>query len=452
MKIKKTLKQLDTIPLPENPYARSQKSRNYALQLVPLCAALVLIIGGAFMFAVLNNNELPIFSEAPPPVDDIPEQTEPFNIWMSHSDRTTNFWTSEDYQFSINSTVHEIEIPDVLPDNLTEWRKEHFFDYHGEDFIMNDITRVNDYTVFAGTKYFYKEHELGGYTFGYTLGYVALIDSNEQVVWERYSPGESEQEGYFKIQCDETGIYIFGLTCDFLYSGVTSGSGRVTVTKYDYDGNIIDRQAMSTMFGTGAWIESGIIYDGNWFALIGTGHGGNAVVTSKGSYYYFDNGRKYNFSQMVIYNDELYLSGYYTPVPTLGTIFEPIQMSDDPDNPATPPEPWSERSDIWNNTQTHGEDSLTEFWQEYYTAVLLVCDPLTMNPKSITTVNGSMGIDLLINGDEIFWKTAAIVNVVFSPMTSAFSFMAMCEVSEWVHIMDWYFEREDTEYSYVFVR
>ena len=65
---------------------------------------------------------------------------------------------------------------------------------------------------------------------------------------------------------------------------------------------------------------------------------------------------------------------------------------------------------------------LTPLVQENYTAVLLVCDAQTGEPKRFLSVPGSLGKELYTDEQgQLFWYTEAVEDAYFSPATNSFT-------------------------------
>jgi hypothetical protein len=60
--------------------------------------------------------------------------------------------------------------------------------------------------------------------------------------------------------------------------------------------------------------------------------------------------------------------------------------------------------------------------RENFTAVILVCDPISGIPKEFYSVKESIGGKLMIDeSNQLVWNVESITNAFFSPLTSSFS-------------------------------
>ena len=129
-----------------------------------------------------------------------------------------------------------------------------------------------------------------------------------------------------------------------------------------------------------------------------------AVLTAEGQQLYV--------TRMVCSGDRFLLSGYLTPNTGLG---EHGELS---------------KRTIWAMSKTDPEtglctdEAMTEALRDFYTAVLLVCDP-DLTPREAYTVKGSLGGALTVgeNGAMV-WDVESLTNGYFSPATNSFSYAA----------------------------
>ena len=126
---------------------------------------------------------------------------------------------------------------------------------------------------------------------------------------------------------------------------------------------------------------------------------------------YSEAGHRFYLKDMTVRGDELYCSGYFTPVPQNGSsnakngevdlILDHIFGND-----------------LWEIDSKE----LTPLVQENYTAVLLVCDAQTGEPKRFLSVPGSLGKELYTDEQgQLFWYTEAVEDAYFSPATNSFT-------------------------------
>ena len=66
-------------------------------------------------------------------------------------------------------------------------------------------------------------------------------------------------------------------------------------------------------------------------------------------------------------------------------------------------------------------EELTPLVRDNYTAVLLICDSESGDPKTFYSVKGSRGGKLAVNGDRLDWNVNGITSAVYSPVTDIYS-------------------------------
>ncbi len=66
------------------------------------------------------------------------------------------------------------------------------------------------------------------------------------------------------------------------------------------------------------------------------------------------------------------------------------------------------------------DEELTKIVRDNYTAVLLICNKETGQPKEFYSVKGSLGAELSVENGKLIWKVECICNTYFSPETSSF--------------------------------
>ncbi len=125
----------------------------------------------------------------------------------------------------------------------------------------------------------------------------------------------------------------------------------------------------------------------------------------------------YHITDVIAYNGDIYLSAYAIPksdgtsANEVGPIIKHLYDND--------------LSDI-------SDEELTPIVRDYYTAMLLVCDPSTGVPKEFYSVKGSLGGELSVNENgELLWDVESITTTTFSPFTSSFAIGGTCHVYEY---------------------
>ncbi|MDR0223256.1 MAG: hypothetical protein LBI38_06985 [Oscillospiraceae bacterium] len=437
------------------------KTKNaYAAQLSALCAALALIAGGFGFYAALKGDGA-LYSEETT-ADAPPEETDrrpppEFNAFRVINGVTVNGYEIE----NAAPSKEEIEYIRANPNEKQSgfyWEENgrgYWYDYGYNDYdlpaktfitkykgarnlmdngyydneiiwwaeldgsiAVEDILDVpgTDRTLVVGSKIGHEYVTDGERTAQYSLAYIAMLDRNGDIMWENPSAKENPPTGfdsaYNKAITDETGITALGVE----WGTARGGLGVVMVARYDFDGNIVNIDGMAS----DGWkqVNSASLVDGGW--IIGFSDGSFAADKSGWHSFDGDDVLGYTFTDMLVYNGKLYLSGYCVPEPTakqaeraggrseLAAILELV---------------FGDTDYMWDDKYSGEVEGLTEAFRENYTAFLLVCDVETMLPESFYSVNGSFGDGLSVDGDgNLLWETASITYVFFSPYTSSFSF------------------------------
>ncbi len=75
------------------------------------------------------------------------------------------------------------------------------------------------------------------------------------------------------------------------------------------------------------------------------------------------------------------------------------------------------------------DEELTRLLRDNYTAMLLLCDPVSGTPKTFYSVKGSLGGGLSVNDSGLLeWKVESIASSYFSPMTNSYTIGGSCRV------------------------
>jgi len=444
--IKKTMKQLDSIPMPEFPeYARAKDSGNRSRipQIAAGLAALAVITGGVYAYFKINTApSIPITPEMPEKLE-----TATMIAALSEEDYDIDGWI-------IPETEHIIPDENAKMKYVDGWafENEEGVRYSSEVFWNEDYTYLEE-SVFTKYKYdeivwqvkfdgyygVYEFAEYGGDTviageqcIGYGgesamtyCRFISLIDPSGNVLWEKTTEAEEEYQRYDELIVGKDGITAFGIK-----------NRKIICDKYDFNGNLLESSEVSTNETDYGYIVNAASSEDDWAVLLT-----HDVIVKKDMCRVFGADDKlFWFNGLAYYNNKLYISGYYSPV---------IEGE------------WGGRNDIaalLNYITEKGWESeidkeeLTEIARKNFTAVLLVCDPETLVPESFYEISGASGLDLTADENGLVWNAADIADVIFSPMTDSFTFESNGYIYE--HQFDEYgfVGSEKTEYKSGFWR
>ena len=164
-------------------------------------------------------------------------------------------------------------------------------------------------------------------------------------------------------------------------------------------------------FGNGYIVHLFSNVDNEYAKIVMVDHEGNITE----SFSYSSEDSKYYITDMIEFENKIYLSAY--AIPRYGN--EEYQREID-----------KILEYIYNDkiSDFFGEE-LTNIVKENYTAILLVCDPKSGKPQEFYSVKGSLGGKLaLSDSGELLWDVERITRTFYSPFTSSFSIGGDCYV------------------------
>lgn len=127
---------------------------------------------------------------------------------------------------------------------------------------------------------------------------------------------------------------------------------------------------------------------------------------------YGDENYYYYITDMLQYNGDIYLSAYAVP-----------RLENEEENAGGRNDIAAVLNYIFNNDVWDiSSEELTPMVRGNFTAMLLVCEPLSGKPQEYYSAEGSLGGALAINENgNLLWETESITSTFFSPATSAFT-------------------------------
>ena len=189
-------------------------------------------------------------------------------------------------------------------------------------------------------------------------------------------------------------------------------------------------------------VELKSVYDTRDARLIKLDGKGNIT----GDYSYSEDGREVFITSMVEYGGQVYLSAYSVPKQyywgkdrEIGDVFHAV---------------FSDKYG-WDGRKLNIEtEELTALFTANYTAVLLVCDPDNVVPKTLYTVPGCLGGELSDETDgSLAWDVNGISRVSVYPEASSFTFRGSGPVQRYLFGADGQLvEKTETDKTFRYTR
>ena len=241
--------------------------------------------------------------------------------------------------------------------------------------------------------------------------WIAKFDENGNILWKQQINDEFNTEYVTHVLENADGSYTVISRGDFKYfcfSKYTSDGEKILYKKTDIDGYAVNNVAR---FGNGYIVHLFSNVDNEYAKIVMVDHEGNITE----SFSYSSEDSKYYITDMIEFENKIYLSAY--AIPRYGN--EEYQREID-----------KILEYIYNDkiSDFFGEE-LTNIVKENYTAILLVCDPKSGKPQEFYSVKGSLGGKLaLSDSGELLWDVERITRTFYSPFTSSFSIGGDCYV------------------------
>ena len=325
------------------------------------------------------------------------------NIWKnSISEKGISYRIDSQYVFDEKKgfEVFEKSILECYQDGKILWSTEF------KDFYIEDYAYTKEGTVLWGQSEIFS-------TFDTRYGWIALVDGNGSIVWQRRLDHGFKNEYVASILANEDGTWAVISRGDFKY---------ICLSDYDADGKELSfhktevgnfgiRNAAS--LGDGYIIQLWNQFSGDTALLYKMDRDG--ILTD--SFSYEEDDVDYYIMDMVEYEGQVYLSSYAVPKQQdeggrheIAAILDYL---------------FSKEDGGWDISA----EELTPIVRDNYTAMLLICDPEGGAPKTFYSVKGSLGGDLSVNtSGQLEWNVESITTTFFSPATSSFSIGGNCAV------------------------
>lgn len=236
--------------------------------------------------------------------------------------------------------------------------------------------------------------------------WLALIDQEGEVLWQKRLNNGSDYEFIAAVLPDEEKIVVFS----------QADSRYLCMSEFDLNGKIT--RTHKTEIGLGQIRNVTRLGDGYILSLKSEDDharlikmSGDGFVTD--AFSYESNDCRYFITDMIEYNEKIYLSAYSVP-----------KLEDEEKDAGGRYEIAAVLNYIFDNRLMDDitDEEVTRLLRENFTAVILVCDPISGIPKEFYSVKESIGGKLMIDeSNQLVWNVESITNAFFSPLTSSFS-------------------------------
>lgn len=305
------------------------------------------------------------------------------------------YYSEEKYNDEFGFDVHDKSVVEKYVDNKLVWSTE-FNNFWIENYVAFD----NKVIVYGLTPNYSSIHK--------DSAWMALIDHDGTVLWETKLDNGFQSEYIVAIlPGDDDKMVVFSrgdlnYLClnEFDIKGKALGSHKTVIGNYGVWN--------AAKLDDGYILQLGSYVSGEYARIVKVSKDGSLMDSfsyeSDDSYYYI--------TDMIEYNGFLYLSAYSVPL----LVNEENSAGGRYDIAAI-------LNYIFDNQLFNiSNEELTKLVRDHFTAVLLVCDPVSGTPREFYSVKGSLGGKLaLSDSDKLLWDVESISDTYFSPATSAFT-------------------------------
>lgn len=269
--------------------------------------------------------------------------------------------------------------------------------------------KIFDYADCGKSIYVYGEHyneEAPSAVYGDAY-WIALVNENGNILWEKIL--DIENESYASLYFNN-GL-IFSESSVIIFSRGTDKSNKSIIYMREYDTygklifeNEIDMKDIHSDFSEYYRIENTVKFeDGYILHFNSTAYGDNVIKLNKAgeltdTFTYESDDCVYHIQDIIEYNGRIYFSATVTPI-------------------------------LQDNTLYNRNEDLTSYLQKFHTAVLLICDMDSGEPKEFYSVKSSMGSDLSISSDgKLIWEIKNITGAYSSLEWNSHSIEGLCHI------------------------
>ena len=271
------------------------------------------------------------------------------------------------------------------------------------EFLINGYNTVSDGVIVYGETPIWNSSQA-------SYAWIAKIDHNGTLLWKHILNDEFENENVSKIIENKDGSYSVFSNGDFKYLCLYNYTKNGVKTVY-HSSDIGNYRIWNVApFSNGYIVHLGSYVTDEYSKIVKVDHEGNVIemfsYSADDAYYYI--------TDMMEYNEKIYLSAYSVP-----------KSADEDEDEHTDSN--EEIALIKNYIYVNGiedisSEELTPMVRNNYTALLLVCEPNEGTPQEFYSAKGSLGDKLsLSDSGMLMWDVDSIVETSYSPYTSAFS-------------------------------
>ncbi len=262
-----------------------------------------------------------------------------------------------------------------------------------------------------------------------TYSRLILLDLSGQILWDITVDNGNVRKYFEKAVCDDNGITVFETinqpqeaTQNINGATYVYCDNTLEVIRYDYKGNILQRTEKEM---GNYWIKNAVKFGDGWLVQVNDYTRNEYLLkveadgTFTDTFTYSAKDAKYFITDMFDYNGKIYLSAYAVP-----------KLAEDDETAGGRYDIAGILNPIFENEEFEiSNEELTKRVRANFTAVLLVCDPMSGVPGEFYSVEGSIGSKLSKDENgQLVWKVDRITDTYLSMMTSSFTIGGACNV------------------------
>ncbi len=273
------------------------------------------------------------------------------------------------------------------------------------DYYIKSAHETNDLILLFSTKEYYNN------THQERIYIISLLTSHGEILWEKEFIFNEVGEYGVKIidNKDNTFSFItFNSNTNIFHFYNLDKNGFNNLTEINISNvkeNDEERLGMTNIVN----FQDGYLVVINATKIIKINQDGSL---EKEYIYQNEDNHAYVITNLIEYNNKVYISGHCINQPTIETQYGRNEIGSILDYL---------REQFRNDIPVTIEE-VTKLLQEHYKAVLLICDEESITPTEFYEVKGALGSKLEINEDnQLVWDVEYIINAMFSPYTSSFT-------------------------------